>query len=109
MGSLAQGPASQAARAGPDTRVKIGSCTVQACGPGSPAALDREGVEVAPLGGREPELVDVGGVAVVVDEEGALEVSVRAVIPAAASVEARAMSLREIFIALARASRLEGK
>ena len=43
------------------------------------------------------------------DEEGALEASVRAVIPAAASVEARAMSLREIFIALARAYRLEGK
>ena len=43
------------------------------------------------------------------DEAGALEASVRTVIPAAASVEARAMSLREIFIALARAYRLEGK
>jgi ABC-2 type transport system ATP-binding protein len=42
-------------------------------------------------------------------ESAKLESTVRAVMPETVSVEARAMSLREIFIALARAYRLEGK
>lgn len=42
-------------------------------------------------------------------EPAALDNAVRAAMPTAASIEARAMSLREIFVALARAYRLEGK
>ena len=42
-------------------------------------------------------------------EPAKLESTVRAAMPETVSVEARAMSLREIFIALARAYRLEGK
>ena len=42
-------------------------------------------------------------------EPTALDTAVRTTIPNVASIEARAMSLREIFIALARAYRLEGK
>lgn len=42
-------------------------------------------------------------------DPAALDTAVRTAIPTAATIEARAMSLREIFIALARAYRLEGK